>query len=153
MKHYIRTSATIPLPREEVFSFFANAENLERITPPELKFKIITPKPIPVEKGCLIDYSLQLFFIPFRWQTLISLWDPPHCFVDEQVRGPYREWTHTHRFEPGEEGTRISDEVCYQLPFWPLGELVYPLVRLQLVRIFQYRQKTIKELLRPAHVG
>lgn len=145
MNHFLNTSMHLPLPIEEVFRFFGDAENLERITPPELGFKIVTPKPIRMEEGSLIDYRLKLFVIPFRWQSLISCWEPPHRFVDEQLRGPYREWVHTHRFEAVEGGTRITDEVRYRLPVWPLGEIATPLVRLQLDRIFRYRQKSIKK--------
>jgi ligand-binding SRPBCC domain-containing protein len=145
MNHYLKTSMHLPLAIEEVFNFFGDAENLERITPPELGFKIITPRPIRIEQGSLLDYRLKLFVIPFKWRSLISCWEPPYKFVDEQLAGPYREWVHTHRFEAVEGGTRITDEVRYKLPFWPFGEIATPLVRFQLDRIFRFRQKSIKK--------
>ncbi len=145
--HHLRTSMFLPLSPQEVFNFFAHAENLERITPPELSFHVTTPTPVIMQEGTLIDYRLKLFRIPFGWQTVISRWNPPHLFVDEQLRGPYAAWVHTHRFQERSGGTIVSDEVCYQLPFSPLGEIAFPLVRLQLHRIFQFRQKAIEKIL------
>ena len=135
---------SLPLVRDQVFAFFAEATNLERITPPELGFQIVTPGPIHLSEGTRIDYRLHLFGIPFSWQTEIQCWHPPEAFVDVQRCGPYKHWVHTHRFREEYGATIIEDEVQYALPYAPLGELVYPLVRLQLHQIFRYRQRAIQ---------
>ena len=138
---------TLPLGREEVFAFFAEAQNLERITPPELRFRIISSTPIAIAAGTLIDYRLSLFGLSFTWRSRISHWDPPRSFVDEQLKGPYSFWHHTHTFTESSEGTVIGDRVLYRLPLWPLSAIGLPLVKLQLKRIFTYRQQAIRKLL------
>ncbi|MBC2601306.1 SRPBCC family protein [Puniceicoccus vermicola] len=140
---FLQTEAIIPLPREEVFPFFALAENLEKITPDSLKFEILTPLPIEMEEGVLIDYRLRIGGIPQSWQTLISRWDPPFQFVDEQMKGPYRKWVHTHTFRECDAGTEMTDRVEYELPFGPLGKIAHPIIRRQLRKIFTHRNAVI----------
>jgi len=144
----LRVALRIPRPREEVFAFFAAAQNLQAITPPELNFRIMSPLPIALRQGSLIDYGLRLYGIALRWRTLISTWDPPSCFVDEQLVGPYTQWTHRHTFaDTPDGGTLVEDEVRYRMPFGVLGRLAHLLVRPQLDRIFRYRTARVHELL------
>lgn len=138
----------IERPRAEVFEFFSDAGNLEQITPPELNFHILTPLPIEMRAGALIDYQLRLYGFPLKWRTEISRWEPPELFVDTQISGPYSQWIHTHSFtELDENRTQIDDEVRFRLPFEPFGLLALPFVRRQLDYIFDYRQKRVAELL------
>lgn len=146
-RQFLETETLLPKTLDEVFAFFANAENLERITPPELAFQILTPTPIVMREGTIIDYRLRLFGVPFRWRTRITRWQPNDQFIDEQIRGPYAKWTHRHSFSECETGTRMTDRVEYRLPFQPAGNLVLPLVRRQLDRIFRYRAGAIRQLL------
>lgn len=138
---------SLPFDINAVFAFFCDASNLERITPPELHFHIETPRPIQMAEGARIDYRLRLFYLPFMWKTKISLWDPPHRFVDVQIQGPYKLWVHTHLFYEYGGVTTIRDEVRYLLPLWPAGEIVHPLVGAQLRRIFYFRKQAIEESL------
>jgi ligand-binding SRPBCC domain-containing protein len=144
---FLETATLLPRTVDELFAFFANAENLERITPPELAFQILTPIPIVIREGTIIDYRLRLFGVPFRWRTRIVQWQPNDQFIDEQLRGPYRSWRHLHTFAECENGTRMTDRVEYRLPFQPAGSLALPLVRRQLDRIFRYRASAIGQLL------
>lgn len=146
----LRRQMKVNRPIDEVFRFFSDASNLGRITPPEMGFEILTPLPIEMREGALIDYRLRLWGIPISWRTLISSWDPPHGFVDEQLRGPYRTWIHTHRFTQDEvdaSATWIYDEVEYRLPFGPAGAVALPMIRRQLDRIFDYRGAVTADLL------
>jgi ligand-binding SRPBCC domain-containing protein len=136
----------IAAPLDEVFAFFGQPENLARITPPWLRFRILTPSPVPMREGALIDYEIGLGPLPTRWRTMITKFDPPHLFVDEQLNGPYSFWHHTHRFEARGNKTVIKDEIRYVMPFGPLGKLAHALViRRQLEGIFVHRRKVIAE--------
>ncbi|MDZ7778754.1 MAG: SRPBCC family protein [Gemmatimonadota bacterium] len=146
--HLLRAVTVLDRPRDEVFPFFAAAQNLERITPEALRFRMLTPAPIRMRTGARIDYEIRLNGIPFRWRTEISVWDPPYGFTDTQIRGPYHTWAHRHLFENvGHGRTRMTDEVRYRLPGWPLGEVALPFVRHQLRKIFEHRNRVIRELL------
>lgn len=144
----LKRDQILHLPRPQVFDFFADAGNLERITPPALGFNIITPQPIEIKKGTLIDYRITLRGFPVRWRTEISVWEPPFRFVDRQIRGPYKQWIHTHTFtELGPSETRMEDEVRYRLPFEPLGDFAHFLVRRELELIFDHRRGAIEKLM------
>ncbi len=133
--------------REKVFKFFADAMNLEEITPPELNFKIITAPPIDIKKGALIDYRLKLRGIPVTWKTEITEWNPPVSFVDTALKSPYKQWIHRHTFEENQSGeTVMKDVVRYRLPLEPLGDLAHFIVKRELNYIFDYRYKVIEEI-------
>ena len=134
-------------PREEVFEFFADAFNLQRITPPDVNFRVLTPAPIELRNGTRIDYRLTVFRLPFYWRTVFRVWEPPERFVDEQERGPYRSWVHSHEFSDLGGSTLVRDRVQYELPWSPVGELAYPMVRRKLDHIFDFRQAEIHRLL------
>ena len=139
------TRPWVPTALDETFAFFADAWNLERITPPFLRFRIITPPPIPMRVETLIDYRLRLRGIPVRWRTGITASDPPRGFTDVQVLGPYRTWVHRHDFVAENGGTRVDDTVSYAVPGGaPVDRLI---VRPDLDRIFEYRRNAIRELL------
>ena len=143
----LERSQPLELPVEEAFAFFADARRLEAITPPWLGFHVTTPGEIEMRAGTLIDYRLKLHGIPVRWRTRIEAWDPPHRFVDAQIRGPYS-LGHTHSFEPdGPGAVTIADRVRYALPLGPLGALAHTaFVRRDLERIFDYRREAVQEL-------
>ena len=148
IRHALERLTWLPRPLDEVSRFFADPANLERITPPELRFRVLTPLPIAMRAGALIEYRLALFGVPFGWRTEISCWEPPHRFVDRQLAGPYRLWVHTHEFAAERGGTRMRDHVEYILPLGRLGMLGHRLVRRQLDRIFDFREAAIQRLLR-----
>lgn len=134
----------VPRPRGEVFAFFADARNLETLTPPWLHFRILTPTPLEMRAGARIDYRLRIRGLPLRWQSEITAWEPPHRFLDEQRRGPYRLWVHEHTFVGRGAGTEVRDRVTYAVPGGWLVErlLVGPDVR----RIFAFRQEALARL-------
>jgi ligand-binding SRPBCC domain-containing protein len=139
------TRQWLPAPPETVFHFFADAFNLERLTPPWLRFQVITPAPIEMAAGAVIDYRLKLHGIPVRWRSEITVWEPPHRFVDRQIQGPYRLWIHQHTFEPAQGGTLAVDRVEYAVPGgWPVRKL---LVERDLRKIFEYRKGKLREAL------
>lgn len=137
----------VPRPLNEVFPFFSKPENLEAITPDWLNFRILTVAPVPVRAGTLIHYSLRIHGVPLRWTSRIVDWTPPYSFVDEQVRGPYRTWHHTHRFSAEGDKTRITDDILYELPFGVLGRLVHSMkVKSDVEKIFAFRERRIREM-------
>jgi ligand-binding SRPBCC domain-containing protein len=145
--HHLEQLQRIPRPCPEVFTFFSDPANLERLTPPFLKFRILSPQPIILKPGALIDYTLRLNGIPVRWRTQIEAVDPGRSFSDVQLRGPYRRWHHRHEFREIPGGTEMKDTVDYALPFGVLGALANPLfVRPSLRRIFTFRRQVVEEL-------
>lgn len=148
--HY-RHEQWFALPPEAVFEFFECPENLSLVTPPALDFRQLTPAPVAMREGAVIDYTIRRFGLRWRWRTLISVYRPPLCFVDEQLLGPYSYWRHEHRFEADNGGTRMHDEVRYALlnllPSGVAGWMERRLVRPQLEEIFRYRERRFGELL------
>jgi len=140
----LRAEMTVNLPLEAVFEVFADARQLERITPPWLNFSILTPFPIEMKSGLLLDYQLSLHKIPIKWQTEIAAWEPPYRFVDQQLRGPYKRWHHEHTFEEVDGKTLVKDNVHY-IPIG--GQLIHWLfVRNDLEKIFRYRQQELAKI-------
>ena len=145
--HVLRREQRLPGPPEAVFPFFADARNLEAITPPLLRFRLLTPEPVEMGVGTFLQYALRLRGVPVRWDTLIQAWDPPHRFVDVQVRGPYRLWHHTHELEPLDGGTLMRDTVRYDVGFGALGEVARrAIVARDLEAIFAYRAERVPDL-------
>ncbi len=141
----------VPAPLGNVFSFFSRPENLARLTPEDLGFLILTPSPIHMKPGTVIDYTIRLWWFRVRWTTLITAYDPPVSFVDTQARGPYAFWHHVHTFSARDNGTVITDEVQYALPLGWIGRLVHSLfVRKRLRQIFDYRRDVIGRTFTPA---
>lgn len=134
----------LPKPLEEVFPFFSDARNLEVLTPPWLRFEVLSPGPIDMTEGTRIDYRLRVRGVPIRWQSEITVWRPPMQFVDEQRRGPYRLWVHEHRFKERDGRTLAEDLVRYAVPGGWLADRVF--VRRDVRRIFSYRRKELRRL-------
>jgi ligand-binding SRPBCC domain-containing protein len=147
--HTIERAQLVPAPVGVAFAFFADAFNLEAITPPWLRFRILTPRPIAMGEGALIDYRLTLHRVPCLWHTRIDTWVPGRRFVDRQISGPFSVWEHTHTFESRAGGTLIRDLVVYRMPLGPLGEIARRvLIGRDLERIFDYRRDAIERLIR-----
>jgi len=145
MKEFtLQTELWLPRPRDEVFPFFGEARNLETLTPPWLQFEVLTPATMAMRPGTLIDYRIRVHGIPIRWRTEIAEWQPPHRFVDVQLRGPYTLWHHTHTFEERDGGTLCLDHVRYR----PRGGALinWLFVRRDVEEIFRYRQQRMQEL-------
>jgi ligand-binding SRPBCC domain-containing protein len=150
--YVLEREVALPAARAQVFPFFADARNLERLTPPSLRFEIVTPGEIRMRAGATIDYRLRISGIPVRWRTVIELWEPPFRFVDVQAKGPYALWRHTHTFEERAGGTLMRDRVEYALPFGPLGALAHRLfVARRLDHIFSFRGQVVRELFAQPH--
>ena len=140
--HEFKSEIWLPRPIEEVFAFFSDAANLDSITPPWLRFHMVTPEPIEMRVGTLLDYRLRIRGFPVRWRSKITAWEPPRRFADEQVRGPYRLWIHEHNFDLRNAGTLVHDHVRYAVAFdWLLNKL---LVRPDVERIFAYRTESLR---------
>lgn len=138
--HTLSRELDLRAPLEDVFPFFSRPENLERITPDRMRMTFLTPSPIPMHAGSMIDYVIKLDGIPLRWTTMITEFEPPYRFVDVQLKGPYAFWHHTHSFEEIPGGTRVKDEVRYAMPFGFIGSIVHALkVKRDLTMIFNYR--------------
>jgi ligand-binding SRPBCC domain-containing protein len=145
--HRFASEVWLPRPLDDVFAFFADARNLQKITPPWLRFEVLTPGEIAMQRGALIDYRLRVHGVPLRWQSEITVWEPPRRFADEQRRGPYRLWVHEHRFVENDGGTLAADEVRYSVPG---GSLVNALFVARDVRkIFEYRTRILREIFPP----
>jgi ligand-binding SRPBCC domain-containing protein len=152
MKTYNLTSGLwLPQPPDRVFKFFADPQNLERITPPWLHFEILIPAETQIGRGTLLNYRLRLRGLPLRWQSEIAVWEPPHRFVDRQTRGPYRLWVHEHRFSAVNSGTMIEDEVEYAVRGGKLIQKFF--IAPDLARIFRYRSQTLAELFNPQRLS
>jgi ligand-binding SRPBCC domain-containing protein len=151
-EHLLQRSQRVSVTPARAFGFYADAHNLEPMTPPWLHFQVTTPGPIEMGAGTLLDYRLRLHGVPITWQTRIETWEPPDRFTDVQLRGPYARWEHTHEFEPaGEDGCTMHDRVLYAIPYGPLGELAHRLfVRRDLERIFDFRRDAFAASLQAA---
>ena len=151
--HRLVCQQRVEAPLGEVFEFFSRAHNLERITPPWLRFELLTREPVEMRIGALIDYRLHVHGLPLRWRSRIECWEPERAFVDRQTRGPYRVWHHRHEFEASGGGTVVRDVVHYALPLGLLGGAAHPLVRRDLKQIFDYRRAAVERLLGPSPAG
>ena len=148
MSWEIHREQLVRAPHADVFEFFSRARNLEELTPPFLRFEVLTREPIRMAPGTLIDYRLRVRGVPMRWRTLIEAWEPGRMFVDRQLRGPYRLWHHTHEFEARPDGTLVRDAIRYEIPLGPIGTVARALfVARDLERVFDFRRRAVTRLL------
>ena len=138
---FLSSEIWLPKPPEEIFPFFGDAHNLETITPPWLQFEILTQEPIEMRPGTVIDYRISLHGIKLRWRTRIEVWEPPHRFIDLQIKGPYRQWHHEHIFEPQDNGTLCRDRVRYAVLGGSLVDRLF--VRRDVKKIFEFRRQKL----------
>ncbi len=137
----------VPFSTEEIFDFFSKPENLNLLTPDSLRFRILSALPLEMKQGTIIDYSIKLGAIPFKWRTEITAWEPPFRFVDTQLKGPYRVWIHEHTFIPKDSGTIVRDSVSYLAPGWIIEPVIHRLlIKNKLEDIFDYREKKLKSI-------
>jgi len=149
MKTFLfKTQQVLQRPLAEVFAFFSDAHNLAKITPPWLRFEVLTPVPIVMSPGTRIDYRLKLRVIPLRWQSEITEWNPPHAFVDVQRRGPYRLWRHIHTFTETAKGVVVEDSVEYAV--WGNQLIDKFFVRPDIKKIFAYRSEQLDKIFHQA---
>jgi ligand-binding SRPBCC domain-containing protein len=147
---WLRTELWLPRGRDEIFQFFADPRNLDRLTPSWLQFRILSPTGIAMSKGTLLDYRLRIHGVPIRWQSEISSWNPPDRFVDRQTKGPYSLWLHEHTFAAHNGGTLVGDNVEYAVPGGAIVQKL--LVAPDIARIFSYRHRVLQELFNPAQI-
>ena len=145
--HVLTTQTKLNASLAQVFEFFSRAENLNQVTPPHLHFKILTPLPLQMKLGAVIDYQIQLSGIPFHWRTLVTSWEPPYRFVDEQMKGPYKLWHHEHIFEQCEGYVLMTDRVHFLSPGWFLEPFINRFfVEPKVKEIFRYRDERFKDI-------
>ena len=146
--HILKKEQVVSQNISTVFDFFSKPENLSVMTPPKMNFRIFTPSPIDMKEGALIDYTINIMFMPIRWRTLITKYDPPNIFVDQQLSGPYSMWHHTHTFEQlSDNETLIKDEVIYSIPFSFIGKIIHYLyIKGELEKIFTHRENKIEQI-------
>lgn len=146
--HALDLEQRVARPLADVFAFFSQARNLERITPPWLRFGMVGEGSGELGEGSLIEYRLRVHGVPVRWTSLIEVWEPGNAFVDRQLRGPYRLWHHRHEFAAVGRETIVRDQVRYAMPLGRAGELAHVLlIRRDLERIFDFRRRTVDRLL------
>jgi ligand-binding SRPBCC domain-containing protein len=148
----LRTEQWLPRPIHEVFGFFSDAHNLDLLTPPWLRFRILTPPPVEMRQGTRLDYRLRWRGLPLWWRTEIAEWQPPHRFIDRALRSPFRLWVHEHTFEALDGGTRMLDRVEYAVPGWLAEPILARLLSPDIERIFAYRRDRMLELFCSASV-